>query len=281
MTLLGGREIHPINVRIGGFYKAPTHRDLLTMRSDLEWGLEAALDNVRFAAGLRFQNFEQDYELVCLRHPDEYPFNEGRLVSNKGIDVAISEYDKTLIEEHVPHSTALHTYVQGRGPCHVGPLARYSLNHDLLTPAAKDAARQAGLGQTCANPFKSIIVRGVEVAFAFEEALNIISAYEEPDASFVEMKPRAGTGFGCTEAPRGICYHRYSIDDNGTILDAKIVSPTAVNQKMIENDLWRFVSRNLNMPDEQLQWECEQAVRNYDPCISCSTHFLNLTVERV
>ena len=280
MTLVGGREIHPINVRVGGFYKTLTKRQLRSMVEELNWGLEASLDMVRFVSGLNFQEFEQDYEYACLRHPDEYPFNEGKLVSNKGIDVPISAYDDVLIEEHVSHSTALHSYVKGRGACHVGPLARYSMNFDKLTPLAKQAARDAGLSETCYNPFKSIIVRGVEVVLAFEEALRIVEEYEEPDRAYKKVEPRAGTGYGCTEAPRGICYHRYTIDGTGTILDAKIVSPTAVNQKAIEKDLWHFVERNLSLPDEELQWQCEQAIRNYDPCISCSAHFLKLEVER-
>ncbi len=280
MILLGGREIHPINVRVGGFYKIPTTRQLRNLVDDLKWGLDASMEMMQFVSGLSYQNFEPDYEFVCLRHPDEYPFNEGRLVSNKGIDVPICEYDNVLIEEHVPHSTALHSQVKGRGPCHVGPLARYSMNFEKLTPLAKKAAQQAGLKQTCSNPFKSIIVRGVETVFAFEEALRIIDAYKEPHRPHEEVTPRAGTGYGCTEAPRGICYHRYTIDDVGTIVDAKIVSPTAVNQKAIEKDLWHFVESNLDLPDDKLQWECEQAIRNYDPCISCSAHFLNLQVDR-
>ncbi|NOT01883.1 MAG: Ni/Fe hydrogenase subunit alpha [Phycisphaerales bacterium] len=280
MVLLGGREIHPINVRVGGFYKVPTKEQLRRLKPDLQWGLEAAMEMVRFASQLNFQDFEQDYEFVCLRHPDEYPFNEGMMVSNKGIEVPISAYDTVLVEEHVPHSTALHSRIRGRGACHVGPLARYTMNHEKLTPLAKTSAREAGLAEICCNPFKSIIVRGVEVVFAFEEALRLIDEYEPPDRPFIPVTPRAGTGYGCTEAPRGICYHRYTIDDAGAIQDAKIVSPTAVNQSTIEKDLWHFIEPNMDLPDDRLQWECEQAIRNYDPCISCSAHFLKLEVVR-
>ncbi len=280
MKLLGGREIHPINVRVGGFYRVPTRREMRAMMDDLKWALDASIKMVKFVTSLPFLEFEQDYEFVCLKHPDEYPLNEGRLVSNNGMDVPISEYDAVLIEKHVPHSTALHTYVNGGGTCHVGPLARYSINYDQLTPLAKEAAKDAGLGETCRNPFQSIIVRGVETVFACEEAIRLVEEYEEPDRPFVQMEPRAGTGYGCTEAPRGICYHRYTIDDAGLIQDAKIVSPTAVNQKVIEKDLWHYVEPNLDRPDDELQWECEQAIRNYDPCISCSAHFLKLEVNR-
>ncbi|MFQ5603562.1 MAG: Ni/Fe hydrogenase subunit alpha [bacterium] len=280
MTLLGGREIHPINLRVGGFYKLPIKSELETLLEELKWGLDAALATVKWVAALPFPEFEQDYEFVALRHPDEYAIVEGRLVSNNGMDVPISDYDNHLKEEHVQHSTALHTRVNGRDACFVGPLARYSLNFDKLSPMAQEAAREAGLEPTCQNPFKSIIVRSVETLYAFEQAIRIVESYEQPEKPAVDVQPRAGTGYGCTEAPRGICYHRYTIDDDGNIQDAKIVSPTAVNQRTIEQDLWRYIPQNLDLPDDKLQWQCEQAIRNYDPCISCSTHFLKLEVER-
>ena len=281
MGLLGGREIHPINLRVGGFYKVPSKKDLQTLEADLQWGLEAALETVRWVATLPFPEFEQEYEYVAMRDEKEYAIVDGRLKSNKGIDCPASGYDDHLIEEHVAHSTALHTVVAGRGSCVLGPLARFSLNFDALSPLAQEAAREAGLGTTCCNPFKSIIVRSVEILYAFEEALRLINAYEMPDAPAIPVEPRAGTGYGCTEAPRGICYHRYTLEDSGTITDAKIVSPTAANQKTIERDLWQFIPERVDLPDEELRWQCEQAVRNYDPCISCSTHFLKLKVDRL
>jgi coenzyme F420-reducing hydrogenase alpha subunit len=280
MILLGGREIHPINVRVGGFYKVPTKRELESLTENLKWGRDAAIETVKWVATLPFPEFERDYEFVAIRHPDEYAIIEGQLVSNRGINTPIRGYDDYLTEEHVAHSTALHTIVKGRDACHVGPMARYSLNFDKLSPLAQEAARAAGLGTECRNPFQSIIVRSVETVYAFDEALRIIESYQMPDQPAVDVQPRAGTGYGCTEAPRGILYHRYTIDDKGTILDAKIVSPTAVNQKSIENDLWHFVPPNINLPEEKLKWQCEQAIRNYDPCISCSTHFLKLEIER-
>ena len=231
-------------------------------------------------ATLPFPDFEQDYEFVALRHPDEYPFNEGRLVSNKGLDIDISEYDEHFIEEHVQHANALHSRLKERGAYFVGPLARYSLNFDKLSPLAQQAARDAGLGPVCRNPFQSIIVRSVETVYACDEALRIIEEYEMPDRPAVEVQPRAGTGYGCTEAPRGILYHRYTIDKNGIILDAKIVPPTSQNQKTIEADVDHFVRQNMTLPDDRLTWLCEQAIRNYDPCISCATHFLRLHIER-
>ncbi len=279
VALLGGREIHPINVKVGGFYRVPTKKELDILKNRLEWACEAALKTIQFTSTLSFPEFEQDYEFVALRHPAEYPMNEGRLVSNKGLDIAVGEYDRYFIEEHVKHSNALHSLLKDRGAYFVGPLARYNLNFDRLPAAVQQAARSAGLSEFCRNPFKSIIVRAVEVLYACHEALRIVRDYEVPDSPSVPVEPRAATGFGCTEAPRGILYHRYTLDETGIIRDARIVPPTSQNQKIIEEDLRAFVSEHLSLPDDQLTWRCEQTIRNYDPCISCATHFLTLKIE--
>ncbi|HXZ20918.1 MAG TPA: Ni/Fe hydrogenase subunit alpha [Candidatus Acidoferrales bacterium] len=280
MSLLGGREIHPINVRVGGFYKVPSKQELGGLVEKLKWARDAALETVRWVTKFSFPEFERDYEFVALRHPQEYSLNEGRLVSNKGLDIPVREYDQHFVEEHVARSNALHSVLRERGAYFVGPQARYSLNFDKLSPLAQEAARGAGLGTTCRNPFQSVVVRSVELVYACDEALRIIEGFEMPARPAVEAEPRVATGYGCTEAPRGILYHRYRLDDHGMILDAKIVPPTSQNQKSIEEDLRAFVSANIDLPEERLQWECEQAIRNYDPCISCATHFLKLHVER-
>ncbi len=280
MALVGGREVHPINVRVGGFYKAPCREDVLAFRDRLIWGMEASRKAVALVAGLEFPDFEQNYEFVAMRHPDEYPLTEGRLVSNRGLDIDLSEFEAEFEEEHLEHSNALHCVHRERGRYFVGPLARYALNHDRLSPAAQQLAKSAGLSKVVLNPFKSIIVRAVEMFWAYEEALRIVDSYEEPERSYLEVPPREGTGYGCSEAPRGICWHRYSIDDAGLITEAKIVPPTSQNQRTIESDLREYVKGRTDLPDDKLQWQCEQAVRNYDPCISCATHFLKLTVDR-
>jgi coenzyme F420-reducing hydrogenase alpha subunit len=279
IRLLGGREIHPINVRVGGFYKVPDKKDFSALAEELKWARDAALATVRWVATFAFPEFDRDYEFVALRHPDEYPFNEGRLVSNKGLDIAVREYDQHFVEDHVSHSNALQSRLHERNSYFAGPQARYNLNFDKLSPVAQEAARSAGLGPVCRNPFQSIIVRSVEMVYACDEALRIIEQYEMPDQPAVKVEPRVSTGYGCTEAPRGICYHRYRLDDRGIIVDAKIVPPTSQNQKTIESDLWQFVQTHLLLPKDKLQWQCEQAVRNYDPCISCATHFLKLHIE--
>ena len=280
MVVLGGREIHPINLRIGGFYKVPKKRELGVLLDELKWTRDASIELAKLVATFPFPDFDQEYEFIAMRHQDEYAIIEGQLVSNKGMDIPIREYDDHLIEEHVEHSTALHTHVKERETAFVGPMARYSLNYDKLSLFARGVAKDIGLGKECHNPFKSIMVRAVEVVYAVNEAIRSIEEYQEPDKPAVDVQPRAATGYGCTEAPRGICYHRYTIDEQGIVQDAKIVSPTAVNLQTIEKDLWNFVESNVELSDDKLQWQCEQAIRNYDPCISCSCHFLQLNVDR-
>jgi sulfhydrogenase subunit alpha len=280
IRVVGGREVHPINVRVGGFWRAPAKRELRSLVERLEEARELALETVRWAAGLDFPELEEDYEYVALSHPDDYPLEGGRLASSHGLDIGPAEYEEHFVEEQVPHSTALHSRLRARGTYLVGPMARYALNAERLSPLAREAAREAGLEPECRNPFRSIIVRCVEILYALDEALRLIEGYEEPDRPAVDVTPGAGTGHGWTEAPRGMLWHRYQIDEQGTILDAKIVPPTSQNQRQIEEDLYALVRRNLDMPDEVLRLRCEQAIRNYDPCISCATHFLTLSVDR-
>ena len=280
MKLVGGREIHPVNLKVGGFYKAPSKAAMQAMVEPLQWALQAAKDTVEVVSGLTFPEFERDYEFIALRHPTDYPITEGRLVSSKGLDVDITGYDDYLIEEHDAHSTALRTVTKDGNRVHLGPLARYALNRDRLSDQALQSAESVKAPEVMRNPFMSILARAIEVVYAVDECLRICRNYEEPPMPGIEVTPKAGTGFGATEAPRGICYHRYTIDDEGIIRDAKIVAPTSVNQATVEKDLLAFIPPRIHMSDEELQHDCEQAVRNYDPCISCSAHFLKLTVDR-
>jgi len=280
VSLVGGREIHPINVKVGGFYKGFTKAELETLTENLKWARDAAYETVLWTSQFSFPDFERDYEFVSLSHPEEYPFNEGRIISNKGLDIKASEYEDHFEEIHVKHSTALHSVLKERDAYFVGPMARYNLNFDRLPAIAQEAAREAKLGKECRNPFKSIVIRSIETLFACEEALRIVSEYDKPKTPFQVIDVVEGEGFSCTEAPRGILFHRYKVNDCGKILDARIVPPTSQNQKTIENDLRAFVPQHIDLPDDKLTWQCEQAIRNYDPCISCSTHFLKLDVER-
>ncbi len=280
MALVGGREVHPVNVRVGGFYRAPTRAELRTLREPLLGARETALATVSWTAALPFPELERTPELVALADREGYPIDRGRIVSDGGLDITPAEFDAHIVEEQVEHSNALHARIRERGTYLTGPLARYSMASGALRPLAREAAAEAGLGAACHNPFRSIIVRAVELVQACDEALAIIEDYEQPDAPHVEVTPRRGYGHGATEAPRGMLYHRYEIDEDGSILDAKIVPPTSQNQLAIEDDLRAVVEAGLDLPDEQLKLRCEQAIRNHDPCISCATHFLKLTVDR-
>ena len=280
MTVIGGREIHPVNMRVGGFYRAPSRRELRRLVDPLERAREAALETVRWTAGFDFPERAVDCELVALSEPGAYAIERGRIVSDRGLDIAVAEYDEHFAEEHVAHSTALHSRRGDGGTYLCGPLARFALSGDRLGPLAQEAAHEAGLERPCRDAFRSIVVRSVELVQSCDEALRLIEAYEEPDAPAVAVEPVAGTGYGATEAPRGLLVHRYTLDADGTILDAKIVPPTSQNQRAIEDDLRGVVGRYAALSDDELRHVCEQAIRNYDPCISCATHFLDLQVER-
>jgi coenzyme F420-reducing hydrogenase alpha subunit len=280
IRVCGGREVHPINVRVGGFWRAPTRMELRPVAEKLKEARELALETVGWVSSLDFPELEEDYEFVALSQPDEYPLEGGRLVSSRGLDIGPAEYEEHFAEEHVPYSTALHSRLRERGSYLVGPMARYALNRERLSPLAREAAATAGLEPVCHNPFRSILVRSVEILYAVDEALRLIHGYQQPERPAVDVPPRAATGHGWTEAPRGLLWHRYRLDEQGAILDARIVPPTSQNQAKIEEDLHAVVGRNLDLADEPLRLRCEQAIRNYDPCISCATHFLTLHVDR-
>jgi coenzyme F420-reducing hydrogenase alpha subunit len=281
LELLGGRATHPVSVCVGGFYRAPRRADLLVLRDDLKWGLDASLETVKLVSQFKFPDFVPDYEFVSLSHPNEFPMNEGRIVSSKGVDVDVTEFEKAFVEEHVAHSTALHSRnVRSNASYFVGPLARVNLNFDKLSPRAQQAARDSGIAWPCRNPYAGIVARAVEMVHAFEEALDIFDCYAEPKPGRMEIEVRAGEGCGSTEAPRGTLYHRYKINNRGLVEFAKIVPPTAQNYHRMEDDLRLLLPGVLDRPEEDIARLCENLVRCYDPCISCSTHFLKLHIER-
>ena len=277
LELVGGRAIHPVNVRVGGFYRAPAPAELRPLAERLRRALDLALDTVRWAATFEFPDLELEHDLLAARDAGRYPLERGSLATTSGLSFPASEFPGHVTEEQVPHSTALHATLDGHRYL-TGPLARYSLNSAALSPTARQAAAGAGLGAQCRNPFRSILVRGVEVVYAVEEALRIIGAYERPGRPSVEVAPRAGTGHGVSEAPRGLLYHRYELDGDGLIRAATIVPPTSQNLAVIEDNLRLLVGANLGRDDASLTALCEQAIRNHDPCISCAAHFLSLTI---
>ncbi|MGZ9275452.1 MAG: Ni/Fe hydrogenase subunit alpha, partial [Nitrospira sp.] len=279
MTLLGGRSVHPVSVKVGGFSRVPLRSELNGLKDELLWARDAAIETVRWVADFDYPDFMPDYTYVALRHPDEYPFNEGQVAVSNGLQISATEFEQHFVEHQVSYSTALHCTLQGTSYL-VGPLARLNLNHTQLTPLAKQVMTDRGLSLSLRNPFHGIIARSVEILYALEESLRLIERYEPPPLAALPVTVRSGTGTACTEAPRGILYHRYQVDGDGVIREAKIVPPTSQNQSRIEQDLRLFMPRLLQLPDQEVARACERVIRCYDPCISCATHFLNLQITR-
>jgi coenzyme F420-reducing hydrogenase alpha subunit len=278
METVGGRAVHPVNVRVGGFYSAPEPAAIAALADPLERALDAALATVNWVAGFDFPDVTSSYRFVALRQDGRYAIDGGRPGSWDGLDVTPQRFAELSVEEHVARSTALHARLDSRSYL-TGPLARYALNAPLFPEVVRNAARAAGLGETCVNPFQSIVVRALEMVFACDEALHLVAQYEPPVPAADVVVARAGVGTGVTEAPRGLLLHQYEIDADGNIVRARIMPPTSQNQLTIEEDLRRVVEGGLDLNDDDLRWRCEQAVRNHDPCISCAAHFLDLKVE--
>ncbi|NGO44883.1 Ni/Fe hydrogenase subunit alpha [Streptomyces ureilyticus] len=291
MELLGGRAVHPVNVRLGGFHRTPTRAELRPLAEELKQALDDARETVRWVAGFDFPDARVDADLLALAAPDTYSIEGGTptVLRSDGTlgSFPVRDFTDRVTETHVPHSTALHSRLDGRRHL-TGALARFAISGRRLSPAALEAAREAGLGDpregsVCRNPFRSILVRAVEVVYAVDEALRIIEEYEPPGRPYTDVPPAAGVGHGATEAPRGLLYHRYALDADGTVTDALLVPPTAQNQGAIEDDLRRVAQHAIteqDPDDAELTALCERTIRNHDPCISCSTHFLDLRVVR-
>ena len=281
MAVIGGREIHPVSPRVGGFSKAPRRKDLEALLPRLEWALEQMPGIGDFAASLPSPALPRPAELVSMVNEDEYPLNVGGMGSTGGRRFDATTYEEVTREVHVEHSNALHSVMADTGtPYFTGPLARVNLNAQLLTPVARAVAERTGLRVSESDPFFSMAARLAETTLAIEESIRLIRDYVAPDPSAVEVTPRAGRASWTTEAPRGTLYHRYDVAGDGTILEAKIVPPTSQNLRHMEEDLRIFLPDVLDRPDEELTRLCEMVVRNYDPCISCATHFLRLDIER-
>lgn len=282
VSILGGRPIHPVSVRVGGFSHVPTRAELMTMRPELERALAGAQTTVDWVAGFVPPTFERQERFVALRHPTEYPMSDGRIVSNDGLDLSPTDWPEAFQEEHVPWSHALQSHMADRVPYLLGPAARITLSADRLHPAAREALDRVGLaGEIARNPYRGIVARAVELVHALAEAIDVIDAYAPPDRPAEPWTPGPGVGAWATEAPRGLLFHRYELDDRGRIAKAMIVPPTSQNQAAIEADLAAFAPSILAEPHDVATRRLESLIRSYDPCISCATHFLDLSVETV
>ena len=280
MDLFGARSVHPVGVRVGGFHGAPAPAQINAIRDKLRAALPEAEALVRWTASIAVPQDDQPFLSVAMQHPTDYAIETGAIGVSDGLRIEADAFDAHFAERHEPHSTALFsTYHQQ--PYLVGPLARLNLNHARLPEAVKTLLAEIGLALPSRNLFYSLMARAVEILLALHEALRLLDAYRLPDSPWVLVTPRAGVATGCTEAPRGLLWHHYEMDDDGRVVNARIVPPTSQNQGRIEEDLrLSLLNFGLDQPDDALRLHCEQVIRNYDPCISCATHFLRLNVER-
>jgi len=280
IRLFGGRSVHPVGMRVGGFHRAPHPDRAAAVLKELRSALADAEAMVAFTASLDLPDDEQDFVSVALRHESEYAMYSGRIVSDRGLDLRVEDYLDRFQESHVAHSTALYAHLDGQ-PYLVGPLARLNLNHDRLSPPVKAALEATGLRLPSRNMFHSVIARAVEIHEVVLEAIRLIEALNNAEPAAVPMTVKAGVGCGATEAPRGLLWHRYEVDAAGKVMSAQIVPPTAQNQARIEDDLkCSLEAFGLHNDDDALRLRGETVIRNYDPCISCATHFLKVRVER-
>jgi len=280
IRFLGGRSVHPVGARIGGFHHAPAEAEARSLRAKVEAALPQAEALARWCASLPVPDDAQEFECVSLADGDNYPVMGERIVSSRGLDIGLAGFEQEFEEWQVAHSTALHCLHRGK-PYLVGPLARMNLHFERLPQGVRQLAVETGVVWPSANMFHSLTARAVEIVFALREAIALLTSYASTAAPFVAVTPRAGISYGATEAPRGLLWHRYELDASGTVMNARIVPPTSQNQARIEEDLRMSLMRmGFGHPDSELRLRAETVIRNYDPCISCATHFLKLKVER-
>ncbi|KTD46228.1 Ni/Fe hydrogenase subunit alpha [Legionella quateirensis] len=280
IKLLGGRSVHPVGACVGGFYKAPQHTEIKIM---LEKARERVVDCValiQWLATLGLPDNSHEFTSVSLYHPTEYPMNEGRIVSDHGLNIHIDEFNAYFTESQVPYSTALHCLLQNK-PYLVGPLARLNNCFGHLPVPIHLLLQNLNIHFPSRNMYHCIIARAVEIYYAVLESIRILEQYEFPENSYPEVLPQAGEGFGCTEAPRGMLWQNLKLDQQGKVSFARIVPPTSQNQARIEEDLGISLRQfGLDKGEDEIRHFSEMIIRNYDPCISCSTHFLKLTLNR-
>jgi coenzyme F420-reducing hydrogenase alpha subunit len=280
LALLGGRAIHPVSVRVGGWSRAPSRAQLAAMQPALHEALGLARATVDVALSLSAPAFEREPRLVALHDPYEYPMNHGRIVSNDGLNLAPQSWSEAFHEVQVPWSNALQARGSDGLPYLLGPAARVVLDHDQLHALAREALDASGaLESIRRNPYRSIVARAIELVHATADAIDIVDAYAPPTRPAVDWTARPGTAAWATEAPRGLLFHRYEVGEDGLIAAATIVPPTSQNQAAIEADIATFAPRVIDLPMDVATHALEQLIRSYDPCISCATHFLDLSVD--
>ncbi|WP_457642463.1 Ni/Fe hydrogenase subunit alpha [Persephonella sp.] len=273
---IGGRVSHPVSVKAGGFTKFPDKKELEQLLPNIE---EALDDSIRLAGEFSKFSFPENdignIHFVSLYREDEYAILNGEIISNQGLKVTKDEFKKVFKEFQVEYSTAKKCRIYGKEIYMVGAISRFNNNFEKLSETALKVAKEINLFPPVKNSFKSILVRLIEIIHSLEKSIEIIKNYKKPTNNEPAI-PKASSGTGISEAPRGILWHRYSFDENGKILEADIVPPTSQNQDIMEFSVRNYLP-NLNTTDlDKSVFEAEKVIRNFDPCISCATHFLKI-----
>lgn len=280
ISLFGARSVHPVGIRPGGFFKTPENDAVEAMIARLEEALPLAKALVQWSASLPLPDDAQDFTSAALHEPDRYAINHGKILTSSGLSFEISDYEQHFSEHHEPHSTALYSLLHNE-PYLVGPLARINLNFEQLPADIQETARTTGIQFPSRNMFHSIVARAIEIHYAIFEAHQLLTAGMDAEQTDPKLEPDATTAFGCSEAPRGTLWHKYEFTAEGVVRSAKIVPPTSQNQSRIEEDLHNALTAiGLDQSADTLRRHSEMVIRNYDPCISCATHFLKLKIKR-
>jgi sulfhydrogenase subunit alpha len=279
VRMIGGRAVHPIRTVVGGFTKLPNEEEMLNMKEMLKSlypDLEASLGVLKT---LDLPAFERETEYVSLSNPNDYAHYDGNIKSTDGWEIDPMDYLDKIKEKVVEHSTAKHCWAN-RDSFMVGALSRFNINYDQLSDNAKRFAEEFGMKAPCYNTYLNNIAQFIEIIHSVDDSIKLIDELLEEgmdeDKAMVEVKPKAGRGVGTVEAPRGLLIHDYTYDDDGKIEKANLIIPTGMNYINIENDLNALVPDIIEKSEDEIRLACEMMIRAYDPCISCSTHFLNV-----
>jgi coenzyme F420-reducing hydrogenase alpha subunit len=269
--LIGGRALHPVTHMPGGFTSVPDPREFAEVLERLRSIREDAAAAVRDVANFAIPEFHADCANLALHDPREYAIDGGRIVSDKGLDVPVGDYEMHFRESEVPYAFAKQSTLADGSVLRVGALARLNNKFEQLQDRTKSLAREAGLPRPSDNPFHNNLAQSLEVVDAIEQCIRLMESttlHEEERFAAAQ----AGEGAAITEAPRGLLYHQYRLDRRGVVEQAKIVTPTSHNFRVIERDLHSLVGRHRDLEAQKLRLLCEQLVRAYDPCFSCSVH---------
>lgn len=278
--VLGGRAIHPCNAVVGGFAKLPSPEALASLHDPLQRALDDSMKAVDLLASLENPDYAKSptlYAALDSRGGSYGYFGEEIIVSN-GERLDIHQYRKLTNERTVSHSHAKHSLFSGK-PYMTGALARLILNQKKLSGLAVEAQQRLRLQLPSDNIFDNNLAQMVELVFSLERSREIIGELlreglrEEP---LPPIQPRAGEGVGAVEVPRGTLYHRYLYDDQGRIVEADVITPTAQNLANAEKDFRAAAERFATDPADSLSFKLEMIARAYDPCISCSVHLIRL-----